>query len=411
MKILFTSPSLSVQADAPLNSKNRAEALQKTGAQVVLLGFPEIYPLPNVQLPFPYISLEKRASSSTLRRWEKMRKYFGIWWTFLAVSFLVKLAAYRIARKEKFDLICMHHAEPCVLLPLVAWLRLIRRYTPTVVILPMAFIEVGAKNITRARSRLRGILNAYAARRLAGLAHIVIENRHYAEGLRLTRKNNVHIIPEGYTNRMASFSLPEARRKLGIAPGQRMVLLFGTATVMKGADLLIKALEEVPPAFLVYIAGKTGGIYESSWGPLERLQNTGWKDNLRIVSRFIPEDEMELYFAAAHACIFPYRRGFSTISSNLRQAGEMGKAILASDQYHFTDIVKNYKVGLLFEPENVPEIARCLREFAAKPDEWFAEIRRNSEILVKERSWEKIAAQYLALFQHILDHEKTGQKH
>jgi len=402
LKILFVSPSLSVQADAPLNSITRAAAIKSAGADVELLAYPEKYPLSGTTMPCPYRSVLGSQSPLVKNLWSFWRSRLGTAWLFIIEPFLVKRASYKIARREKFDIICMHHAEPWILLPMVVFLKFFKRYTPTCVVLPMAFTGKKVPQNLPWRTKTRGALNARCAKRLAEHVHIICENSHYAGALDIAGHRNLHIIPEGYANRINSYSQKDARRKLGIDADKRMVLLFGVASKAKGADLLIRALEEVPPAFLVYIVGQTGGVYESSWGSLNRLQETGWKENLRIVSRFIPEDEMELYFSATDACIFPYRYGFSTISSNLRQAGEMGKAVLASDQYHFTDIVKKYNVGMLFEPENVPALARCLREFSQKPDEWFAEIRRNSERLVQERSWKTVGGEYVSLFKSVL---------
>ncbi|GEM_PF-1300290 len=395
MKILFVSPCLSVQADAPLNSRTRAEMLSDLGQEVTLLAYPAEYPLQDRPPGCAYRGVERKAGRSG-----RVKKGGRIW-DFVVEPFLVKRQAFRMARREGFDVICMHHAEPWMLF----WMALGRRLTgtrpPLVVILPMTFYAGGFMKGRPLSSRMRLWLNHVFARWLPAFVHVVCETPHLRDAMGLTGRRRVHVIPEGYTDQIDRVSQVEARRQWGMPLDKRIVLLFGVASRAKGSDLLYEALEGVPPTFHVYVVGKTGGVYESTWGDLERLQQSGWRDALHVISRFVTEEEMSSLYAACDALIMPYRYGFVSISSNLRQAGEYGKAVLASDQYHFHDILTQYGVGLLFEPDNVSAIRQCLLEFAAQPDSWFETVREQSRQLVRDRSWKNIGRRYCALFEQV----------
>jgi glycosyltransferase involved in cell wall biosynthesis len=160
-------------------------------------------------------------------------------------------------------------------------------------------------------------------------------------------------------------------------------------------------METVPPNFIVCVVGQTGGVYESSWGSIERLNAQGWKGSIHVVPRFVSEGELADFYAACDAVIVPYRRGFATTSTHLRHASEYGKALIVCDQYLIGQIVRDHQLGLLFEPENVEALRQCLLQFTDQPQGWFDKIRENSEKLVADQSWKRIGESYSKLFESI----------
>ena len=212
----------------------------------------------------------------------------------------------------------------------------------------------------------------------------------------------VHFIPEGHCDLIAKTNTLDARRRLGIPSERRMLLMFGVASCAKGADLLLQALEGVPPTFDVYIVGQTGGIYLSTWGSPDHLYTMGWKNHLTIVPRRVTDEEMENYFSACDAIILPYRRGYITTSGNLRLAVEHGKAVLACDQYCLGETVRNYRLGLVFTPDDVAALRTCLLKFAEQPTVWFETIRGQCAAMNRDLAWEEVAKQYVDVFNKII---------
>lgn len=228
--------------------------------------------------------------------------------------------------------------------------------------------------------------------------HVLCNSRYVAEVMRLPATRFVHVVPEGYETRTNVRSQSDARNALGLPQDKRMLLLFGVASRAKGSDLLLEALEGLPPDFRVYIVGRTGGVYERSWGDTQKLEQNGWRGNLHIVSRYVSESEMDDYYAACDAVVVPYRRGFATSSTHLRMATEVGKPIIASNQYLLGELVRNYRLGLVFEPDSVLNLRCCLAEFSGKQESWFDEIRVNSARLVADQSWRVVGERYRELF-------------
>ena len=181
-----------------------------------------------------------------------------------------------------------------------------------------------------------------------------------------------------------------------------MILLFGVASKGKGPDLLLRALKQVPPTFLVYLVGRTGGVYDPVWGDLRELQGTGWEGRVHMVGRHVSDDEMHNYYAACDAVVIPYRYGTTGTVTHLRRAIEYGKAVIGCDQFHIGERVREHGLGLVFKTEDVESLAASLREFAGKDQPWFDQCRDNGRPLVRDESWEAVGRMYRELFERML---------
>jgi glycosyltransferase involved in cell wall biosynthesis len=386
-------------ADAPFSTRYRANAMADAGLEVVVAGFPEAYPSHGHPCRFEYASVWSAQPERRRARWAKWKKRLGLYWSHLVEPWLVMWFGVRLARERKLDLMYVSHPEPVLMLLLFTGLRLRGIRLPLVQTIAGTYVIEDVLKDRPWPSRVRNRLNHIACRWLPHGAPVTINSRYVADVLNMRKRDAVHLIHEGYENFIDQWPRDEARRRLGLATRKRMVLLFGVASRSKGADVLFKALEGLTPDFTVCVVGQTGGVYEPSWGAVEHLQQGAWKEDLVIVSRFVSEPEMAWYYAACDAVIIPYRRGFAATTTHLRRASEFGKAIIGSDQYLIGDTVRQYNLGLLFEPENVPDLRRVLAEFAAQPPAWFEEIRERSRRVVSEESWEAAGRMYRTLFE------------
>jgi glycosyltransferase involved in cell wall biosynthesis len=401
MKVLICSPGLGFQVDAAYSTRMRAHAMIEAGLDVVVMGYPSAYPAGAKPCRFRYESILGGVSVATQRLWSRLSRRLGAYWTFGVEPFLVMRACLDRGFRQGFDVVYITHLEPWIVVPLLLEARLRRRRVPLVGMIPTVFYAKTAMQGRPLLSRLRAGINQALSRWLARHMHVLCNSRYVAEVMQLPRNQFVHIVPEGYEKRGAGSTQADARRRLGLPQDKRMVLLFGVASRAKGSDLLLTALETLPPEFRVCIVGQTGGVYEQSWGDTKRLEERGWTAYLHIVPRYVTDAEMEDYYAACDVVVVPYRRGFATSSTHLRMATEWGKPIIASDQYLLGELVRKYRLGLLFEPDDAADLRRCLEEFAGKPEAWFAEIRDNSRALVVDESWGKVGEKYRDLFAGI----------
>lgn len=402
MNVLICNPGLLFQIDAPLLTRLRAQAFQNAGMSVTILGYPASIVSEFSRYGLSYVSLENTLNPKTSKRFAAWKKRLGNYWIFIAEPAVVIWQALRYAANHAVDILCISHPEPWLVL--ACWLLFPHRSKLRLVaLIPLAFRH--APNSMRGFSfptKFRWVLNTWACRLLPRFIHLVCDNRHVPSVMGIDKWPTVHVVPEGHRDLISSTNTVEARQRLGITVDQRMLLMFGVASPVKGADLLLKVLENVEPTFNVFIVGQTGGVYQSNWGNPERLYQSGWKNHLFIVSRHVSNEEMNDYFSACDAIILPYRKGYETTSANLRQAIERGKAILASDQYCLGDTVRNYRLGLLFPPGDANALRDCLLEFAGKPDAWFDAVRKQCAVMNRDYDWQTIGHQYTEVFNSIL---------
>jgi glycosyltransferase involved in cell wall biosynthesis len=396
MKILCCSSGLSYQVDAAYSTRLRANAMSQEGADVMVLGFPSEYPSQGKSCDFTYSSVLRSASVFKRLFWTLLRRILGNFWTFLVEPWIVQIAAIKMMRKGDYDVLYLTHLEPVLMLPLWPLVRILRIRVYGMI--PTVFYTQTAMEGRPLVSRLRGLLNHKIALVLPRFMCVIANSRYVFDVMGMSGCSNTVVIQEGYEDLIGSRDMQAARERLGLPGNQRILLLLGAASRAKGADLLFQAMEQIQPSFMLCVVGQTGGVYERTWGDLSRLKERGWGDLIRIDARYVDEEELMDYYAACDGVVIPYRKGFATSSTHLRHASEYGKAIIACDQYLIGEIVRQYGLGLLFEPENTQNIAEALSQFAAKSEEWFTRIKINSAVVNQRLGWAECGHAYIALF-------------
>jgi glycosyltransferase involved in cell wall biosynthesis len=173
-----------------------------------------------------------------------------------------------------------------------------------------------------------------------------------------------------------------ARSALGLEGD--VALFFGYVRHYKGLDTLLTAWKRVraerPGATLV-VAGE---FYERPEPYRELAAEVG---GVRLVDRYIPDDEVEALFRAADVTVLPYRSG--TQSGVTHVAYALGSPVVATTVGGITETVRDGETGLTCPPEDPEALARTLVRF-------FSEGMRERmaapiAALRAEHSWEALA--------------------
>ena len=177
----------------------------------------------------------------------------------------------------------------------------------------------------------------------------------------------------------------EAQARLGVHG--RTILFFGFVRLYKGLEYLLQALPEVLKKMNVQllIAGEFW-IPESYYRQFIHDENVAKR--VKIVNRYIPNEEVPDYFAAADVVVFPYVAGSQSAAVQL--AYGFGKPVIVTDAGGIADVVKDGRTGLVVPPRNSQALAEAIiRYFEDGLGERFtAEIQK-----VEERSlfaWENL---------------------
>lgn len=151
------------------------------------------------------------------------------------------------------------------------------------------------------------------------------------------------------------YSIAAAKTKLGLAGP--VALFFGLVRPYKGLEILIEAL----PVVRTHIALHTLVVGEF-WVPEEpirsRIRQLGLEASVTIVNRYVPNEDLDLYFAAADVVVLPYLA--ATQSGVVQLAYGFGKPVITTAVGGLPDAVIDGETGLLVPPGDHQALADAI---------------------------------------------------
>ncbi len=183
-----------------------------------------------------------------------------------------------------------------------------------------------------------------------------------------------------------------ARARLGLAPDDEVVLFFGYVRRYKGLDTLLEAWPRVrarrPRAVLV-VAGE---FYEDA-GPYRLLaERAGGEPAVRLLERYLPDEEVEAVFKAADVVVLPYRS--ATQSGVTHVAYALGVPVITTDVGGLAETVTP-ATGLVVPPDNPEALAAAIVRYFA--DGLGPALRLGVERVRWQQSWDVLARETLEL--------------
>ena len=175
------------------------------------------------------------------------------------------------------------------------------------------------------------------------------------------------VIPFGVYNNTPTTSMTdqEAKRRLAIPPGSRVLLAFGQIAPYKGLEILVAALPglvQQDPSMHLVIAGKVKRGSEPYWRDIERqLADPALLGHVTTHIEHIPDENIEIYFKAADLLVMPYTHIFQ--SGVLFLGYSFGLPVVATDVGSLKDDIVEGKTGMVCEPHNPADLARAIRQY------------------------------------------------
>jgi len=166
-----------------------------------------------------------------------------------------------------------------------------------------------------------------------------------------------------------------------------VALFFGLVRPYKGLEELLDAL----PAVRTRVPLHTLVVGEF-WIPEQpiraRIQKLGLTPHVTIVNRYVPNEDLDLYFAAADVVVLPYLA--ATQSGVVQLAFGFGKPVITTAVGGLPDAVADGETGLLVPPGDRAALADALIRFF----EGGMAARLGAHVRSQERmdafSWEKL---------------------
>jgi glycosyltransferase involved in cell wall biosynthesis len=190
---------------------------------------------------------------------------------------------------------------------------------------------------------------------------------HYEDGKRqLTDhwgicSDRIDVIPHGIMPVQNPPALTDARKKLNLPQDRQIILFFGGIRPNKGLDVLIKSLETVKlfneQVLLVIAGGLLGRFSFEQYSNM--IRNTGLSNHVQTFIKFIPEEDVDYFFAASDLVVLPYLK-FESQSGVLLRAYAHKKPVVASNVGAMGELVSSDNIGLAVEPGAVEPLAQAV---------------------------------------------------
>jgi glycosyltransferase involved in cell wall biosynthesis len=217
----------------------------------------------------------------------------------------------------------------------------------------------------------------------------------------------VEVIPFGVNQTVPDTALTgaEARRQLGLAPDDRVLLFFGNIAPYKGLEVLVEAFEAAAGAdqlLRLVIAGRPKGS-EKYWAALaERINRSPVRSRMVLKIEYVPDAETGIYFKAADVLALPYTHIFQ--SGVLSLGYGFGLPVLAADVGSLKEDIVEGRTGFVFPAKDSEALAAMIGSYFTSDLFGHLEQRRR-EIRAYARehySWAKVAGITTAVYSALL---------
>jgi D-inositol-3-phosphate glycosyltransferase len=228
------------------------------------------------------------------------------------------------------------------------------------------------------------------------------------------RGDRITVIPFGINNSVPNTRLTphDARQRLGIQNGKKVILFFGNIAPYKGLEYLVAAFQQIrarTDKYQLIIAGRLKDC-EQYWGTLRKTIEEDVKgERILLNAEFIPDAETEVYFKAADVLVLPYRHIYQ--SGVLFLGYSFGLPVLAADVGSLKDEIVEGKTGFVFKREDPTDLARAIEDYFAS--DLFAKIDSQRQYIqdyaTQQHSWDVVGQTTLAVYASLLREPGRGK--
>ena len=183
------------------------------------------------------------------------------------------------------------------------------------------------------------------------------------------------------------------RDKFGIDLGSdKVILFFGYIRKYKGLPYLINAMKQINAKMKVKLM-IVGEFYEDEKPTRDLIDSLGLKNDIFVISDYIPNEEVKYFFCASDVLVLPYID--ATQSGIIQIAYYYDKPVIATDVGGLGEVVIDGKTGFVVEPRSSKSIADAVIEYYDKDLE--KEFSANVAEEKKKYSWEEFITNIMKL--------------
>jgi glycosyltransferase involved in cell wall biosynthesis len=214
-------------------------------------------------------------------------------------------------------------------------------------------------------------------------AFIVLSESVERDLLRLRPKAKVVRVPQPIYDFFPSPpEQKEARQQFGLPPDQPVVLFFGLVRAYKGLGILLQAMTSLPQASLL-IAGE---FYQPRADYERQIDEMDLRDRVQVEDRYIPNEDVPQYFAAADVVVLPYLS--ATQSGVSKLAYHFDKPVVITNVGGLAEEVEEGKTGYVVPPNDATALAGAIEKVLMEKTriDFASHVREYK----KRYSWERV---------------------
>lgn len=186
--------------------------------------------------------------------------------------------------------------------------------------------------------------------------------------------------------KMQNMTREEARRQIGIGSEEKVMLFFGYVRKYKGLQHILLALSEIAgkvPGIRLLVVGDFGEDREEY---MQLIEQEKIQEYVQIVEGYIPDKEVEKYFAAADLAVLPYESATQSGIAQIAYGFEL--PIVATAVGGLPEVVLDGRTGYVVPPGDDKALGEAVIRFFNETD-----VKQMQENIRKEEykySWDKM---------------------
>jgi glycosyltransferase involved in cell wall biosynthesis len=227
----------------------------------------------------------------------------------------------------------------------------------------------------------------------------IVHSRYAIDQMRKANLDirNCSVIPIGSYSGIypENINATDARKKLNISAEDLVILFFGLIRPYKGVEDLLKVFTgtETPHIRLV-IAGKC-----LDEGVKKKIISAQKKHAIDFYNKFIPDEDVSMYFQASDAVCLPFKQVMSSSSALLAMG--YGKPIIAPRLGVLRDLPEG--AGFLYSPATAATLEESLHKLVAEDRQKLRNMGKVGKKYTQTLSWDYIAKQTYQLYGDVLN--------
>jgi D-inositol-3-phosphate glycosyltransferase len=216
--------------------------------------------------------------------------------------------------------------------------------------------------------------------------------------VRIHHGNYLHLCPT------PALTGEDARVSLGLRPGARVALFFGTILPYKGLDVLLEAWSRLEQPVYLVVAGEPLEDFAPYRQQIARLALDAW---VRLDLRYIPFEEFPKFFSAADVVVFPYRHIYQ--SGVLQIAYAYARPVVATSVGGLGEVVAEDRTGLVVPPEDPGALAAAIERILTVPLEAARMGARGRRLAETKYGWHAIADEVRGVYRAMRNKQQSYQ--